>query len=362
MTTNPALKSIEVFRSGTFTPLKGAAVSFSDADLEAVVHGYDGVKAPAPVVIGHPSIDAPAFGWVDNFTYSGGKLIAHLKELNPEFCALVQNGSYKKVSLSFFAPNAAANPHPGQWYPKHVGFLGAAPPAVTGLAPVSFASDEDCQTFEFGDQAFREVATLFRKMRDYFIDKDGLEAGENLLPDWHIRWIDDAAKEASPLNYSAPLTHSTPPQEDTMSKLETDDLKQREDALAKREQALAHTENVAFADRLISEGRLTPALKAEVVASLDFASGETETVEFADGDKQTVIAPHALLKKLFANLPKSVTYGKQDMGEVAPTVSFSAPQGFTIDSEDLEGLAAIEAYRKTHPTASFVDAASAVKG
>jgi len=121
MPPKPAAKSltarIEVFRPGTFTPMDGVAITYSAADLKAVADAYDPATAPAPIVIGHPAADAPAFGWVERFFYDGqaGRLVAELHEIEPAFADMVKAGRFEKVSMSFFAPGMPHNPVPGTW-------------------------------------------------------------------------------------------------------------------------------------------------------------------------------------------------------------------------------------------------------
>ncbi|MFV0411476.1 MAG: hypothetical protein ACK5LJ_17790 [Paracoccus sp. (in: a-proteobacteria)] len=137
----PLTARIEVFRPGTFTPMEGAPLTFSAADLRAIADAYDSKATPAPIVVGHPAIDAPAYGWIDSIDYDAGaeRLVANLRDIDPAFAELVKAGRFRKVSMSYFSPNQGHNPVPGTWYPKHVGFLGAAAPAVPGLKNAHFA-------------------------------------------------------------------------------------------------------------------------------------------------------------------------------------------------------------------------------
>ena len=139
--TNPGFR-IEVFRTGTFKPMAGDAISYGADDLAGIASGYDPDGSPAPIVIGHPATDAPAYGWVSGFEYdeTADRLFADIDDLDPAFEEAVKAGRYKKVSMSFHTPDAPNNPAPGQWYPKHIGFLGGAAPAVSGLQPVRRAA------------------------------------------------------------------------------------------------------------------------------------------------------------------------------------------------------------------------------
>ncbi len=164
-TASEVTRTVEVFRPGTFTPMAGSPISFTEEDLKALAAGYDADAHPAPAVVGHPKTDDPAFAWARAFRWDDGRkrLLADLGEIEPAFGEAVAAGRYKRVSLSLFTPDAPHNPKPGQYYPKHIGFLGAAAPAVSGLKPVQFSADEaGVATFEFADaSALRDVAGCF---------------------------------------------------------------------------------------------------------------------------------------------------------------------------------------------------------
>jgi hypothetical protein len=106
MTDKPLTARIEVFRPGTFKPMSGDPISYSAADLKAIADAYDPELAPAPVVVGHPDTDAPAFGWIEGLDYdaSVGRLFANLHQIEPAFADAVKAGRYRKVSMAFFAP------------------------------------------------------------------------------------------------------------------------------------------------------------------------------------------------------------------------------------------------------------------
>lgn len=144
-----AASPIHIFRAGRHTAMQGRTLTFSDADLAATAAAYDPALHEAPLVIGHPAADAPAFGWVAGLRAGAAGLFAVPRQLEPAFAEAVASGRYKKVSASFYAPDSPHNPAPGVYYLRHVGFLGAQPPAVKCLAPVQFADDgEGCVTVE----------------------------------------------------------------------------------------------------------------------------------------------------------------------------------------------------------------------
>lgn len=145
------MKPFEIFRVGTHTANSGATLTFSAADLAAVAAGYDPDMHEAPLVVGHPRMDGPAYGWVKSLEFREGALLAAADDLAPEFEDLVQAGRYKKVSAAFYTQRDPGNPTPGRMYLRHVGFLGAVPPAVKGLKPVEF-SDDGSGLLVFGER------------------------------------------------------------------------------------------------------------------------------------------------------------------------------------------------------------------
>lgn len=360
---------IEVFRPGTFRPMAGDPVSYTADDLRAIASGYDPEAAPAPIVVGHPKTDAPAFGWASGFEFDepSQRLMATIGDVEPTFAEAVKAGRYRKVSMSFYRPDAANNPKPGSWYPKHIGFLGGAAPAVSGLKPISF-TDDDAQaaTFEFGEPGFEHAASLFRGLRDWMIDRFGLDDTDKVLPVYKIEWLYDT--EIEPRGrvpaFSEPIPAKEEPEVTKPNDAEFADreaeIAAREKRLADRERQLRHDDNVAFAETLITEGRMIPASKDKLVSLLDAAPDEA-TVSFAGGqDVSLAEAVRAILK----DQPKVVSFGEYDLGddpesEEAAAVSFSS-DGKRVDAGRLAIHNKALAYQRAHPGTDYASAVDAV--
>ena len=137
------LKRIEIFRAGTHTDAHGCTLTFSAADLRDIAESYDPKLHDAPIVVGHPQMDAPAYGWVKSLLVNGDTLEAEVDQIDPEFADSVRQGRYRKCSAAFYGPSAPNNPRPGKYYLRHVGLLGAHPPAVKGLRRIEFGDDDD---------------------------------------------------------------------------------------------------------------------------------------------------------------------------------------------------------------------------
>lgn len=369
MPPQPITARIEVFRPGTFTPMAGDPITYSAADLKAVADAYDPATAPAPIVVGHPDTDAPAFGWVESFDYDtkAERLFANLHEIEPAFAELVKAGRYKKVSMAFFSPDQDHNPARGTWYPKHVGFLGAAAPAVSGLKNASFAGAAGA-TFTAAFGAASQTASIFRRFRDWIIDRDGLEAADKVLPAWEIDWLDDV-DDPKP-HFSAPPEPAPEPQPkkeppvanppDPAFAAREADLKKREGEMAAREAKAAHDEHTAFAEALVKEGRLLPALKDKIVAIFDVLPGHV-AVAFAEGAEK--ITPAAALREVLQALPVVVRFGEADLGDDPAnphkSVAF-ASDGKPVDPAGLALHHKALAYQRQHSGMAYLDAVAAV--
>jgi hypothetical protein len=170
--------AIEIFRPGSHTAMGGEELAFTAGDVAAIASSYDPETHEAPIVVGHPAHDLPAYGWVKGLAFRDGHLVAELDQVDPAFRELVQAGRYKKISASFYRPDAPANPKPGSWYLRHVGFLGAQAPAVKGLKPAQFAA-EALGVVEFSAESERSIILAARERRDRALaERIGLAAVE----------------------------------------------------------------------------------------------------------------------------------------------------------------------------------------
>jgi hypothetical protein len=132
---------VEIFAAGSQTDSEGRGHSISPAYLQQVVNNYSGGTHEAPAVLGHPEDNGPAYGWVSALRVNGNKLEAQFKDVDENFEAIVRDGKFKKRSASFYVDSESA---PGKKAPylRHVGFLGATPPAVKGLRDIQFSEGE----------------------------------------------------------------------------------------------------------------------------------------------------------------------------------------------------------------------------
>lgn len=369
-------KLIEIFKAGKHTAMSGETLTFSQADLQAAVAAYDPQVYEAPLVVGHPKLDDPAYGWAQGLSLTDdGKLLADPHQVDTEFSEIVNQGRFKKVSASFFAPDAPNNPKPGVWYLKHIGFLGAAAPAVKGLKSVAFAQNEQ-GVYEFTDWDQMSIASMFRRLREYIIGKDGIETADATLPAYEIEGLQINAVQEAPAMVTSSFSETqpdlTPKKDNDMTpeqQAEFDALKAENQALKDKEAAFAqaelsnkaqtiHAANVAFADALTQAGKLLPVHKDALVATLNTLDAPAATVEFGEGDAKAPLS--SALKAMFEAMPKKVDFSEhganKDTGKV---VSFAAPHGHTVSQEGLELNSKANEYAKTHKV-DYLTAVNAV--
>lgn len=386
------MKPFEIFRPGSFTAMDGQPVNFSAEMLAEIASSYNPALHEAPLVIGHPQSDAPAYGWVRGLTYEEDRLVAEpgADDLEPAFAEMVQSGRFKKRSASFYPPQHPSNPTPGKWHLKHVGFLGAMPPAVRGLKEVAFSEDDEpVLTVEFSETertmgwALRSMASMARSMRDYILSRDGEEVADKIIPNYTIdSMISDSARIEA-LNTASSYADPNPTLEIDVPKTQQEldarateleareaDIKKREAEIAAQAKSFSEAEKKARRDRheaaldgLIKEGRLVPGLKVETLNFLDGLDAVT-TVEFGQGDGSVKTTSADWFLGLLAKSGTVVNFGEAAPGDGTRTevVSFAAPEGATVDAAGLELHKKALAYQADHPNVEYMDAVHAVNG
>lgn len=130
---------VHALRQGTW-PADPVDLEATAELIDEVARRYDPAVYRAPVVIGHPTDSDPAYGDVLAATAEASGLWLEVA-VQPELAELVQQGSYRAVSVSLWPPDARGNPSPGGWYLRHLGVLGATAPAVKGLQPLALGED-----------------------------------------------------------------------------------------------------------------------------------------------------------------------------------------------------------------------------
>ncbi|MDK6707150.1 peptidase [Pseudomonas aeruginosa] len=345
-------------------------MEFTEAILQEIAATYDPALSEAPLVIGHPKLNAPAYGWAKGLEVREGMLYAEPHQVVPEFAEAANRKMYKKRSASVYLPDSPGNPVPGKHYLRHIGFLGAVPPAIKGIpdAPFNFAEDDGALAIEFAEApyAVTGLTDILRRLRDFFVEREGAERADQLIPQWQLSSIEEDARRASVQDtapqasalFSEPVIEgidaaaasaaaaeepqgtvtpsdgasesaaeadrtSHPSQQDTTMPDEAA-LQERQRQLDEREQLLAtreaqvaqqkaqehRNEVTEFAEGLVQSGRLLPRQKAPVIELLVSLPADTP-LEFAEGDGQVTKPAAEVLRSLLAELPKQVDFSEK---------------------------------------------------
>ena len=352
------MQLIEIFKAGKRTDANGLEVEITTADLQNAVNAYDVNFHESPAVIGHPKHNAPAYGWVKRLELDGDVLKAEFDQIDPEFAEMVEKGRFKKISSSFYLPDSPKNPGPGNLYLRHVGFLGAMPPAVKGLRNPEFAENEQ-GVVDFSDWA---EASLWRRLRDWIIGTHGQEEADKAVPDYLVASVQEESirndlkryqqdETGIPMpSFNEPNQPSEPQGEPEMTPEEIEQLKAENQQLKaeKAEAALnqAKADNADFAEGLVKAGKLAPVAKQQAIDLLNYGSTTAAggVVEFGEGENL-----HGKIKAFLEAQPQIVEFSEvatKDKAAGAEDDTVQYAEGTSADAIDMDKK--VRAYMKDH--------------
>lgn len=276
---------IEIFRAGRHTDDAGNVHEFSQADVQRMAEVYDPAQREAPLTVGHPAHNLPAYGMVARLTVnSDGRLAMDPHKVEPQFAEMVEAGRFSKRSASFYSPDAPNNPKPGAWYLRHVAFLGAQPPAIAGLKDIQFSEGDASGAVNFSETvATQEPDDMSKELQEQL-----------------------AAEKAARLKAEAEAAA----EKERANKAETTAASFAETARATRRASF-----VSFADAQVQAGKLLPKDKTMAVATLELLA-DSKPVEFSEGGTEQKVDPSAWLQGLISQGPKVVSFGEFAAGQL----------------------------------------------
>jgi hypothetical protein len=326
---------IEIFRAGRHIDDQGTAHQFSEADLNGMAASYDPALREAPLTVGHPENNLPAYGWVKSVARnSDGMLVMSPHQVEPQFAEMVQAGRFKKRSASFYPPAAPNNPTPGKWYLRHVAFLGAQPPAVAGLKDIQFSTADATAD---GAVSFSESVTAAPAFTPPVHQEK-----PTMTPEEMQAQIDAANKKTADANAAREAAEKKANEATTQLASFAESAKTQRNA-----------GHVSFAEGEVKAGRLLPKDKGAAVAVLNLLA-ESQPVEFSEGDSTKKVTPVEWLKGLIANAKPVVSFG-----EHAPGAGHQPGAGSSKGKTDAEIDTDAKAYARQNKV-SYAEALSAV--
>lgn len=320
-------KKIKMLKPGTFKAMNGQSYSFTAADLAASAAAYNPAIYSAGLVKGHPEHDAPRFGELASCEFAEF-FYGVPSNVNPAFREEVNSGQYPYVSLSLYGKNHPDNPVPGVYYPRHLGFLGAMPPAVKGLGQVSLGEESGevinlCARIEFGDYNDRLVYRLLRGIKTLLSDSVGREKTESVMSEWDMEMLLENAVTPETATDTAVSSFTEAGKEHGMDAAalaaQEAALTQREAKLKQDEAALAgetakrkRAEIAAFVEQQVKEGRVLPAAKAQEIATISFLEGvaESDVIELGEGDAKKSVPLGEAYRQSITQRPQVIEFGE----------------------------------------------------
>lgn len=322
---NTTLADVEVFEAGPQTASDGTAREWTEAELDEMVRNFAATGDTVPAVVGHPKDDAPAYGWVSSLRRAGKRLIASFRDVAPEFAEMVSAKRFPNRSIKVLKTGQG-------WQVGHVGWLGAAAPAVSGLKPVNFTAADDV------GEAHLFVAPLQPEppMTKTFTQAD----------------IDAAAERA---RSEASAQHTA----------ELAELRQAKDKAEFAQRLADCREVIAKAAQRGDQVHLTPA-QAEGLAEFraQLLGLESKEFTFAAADKtEKKVTLVAHFDAFLDSLPAQMTLGQQQATEDPDAIDaaqFAAPTGYTVSAERATLHNKALAYQAAHPNTDYLTAVRAV--
>ncbi len=301
------MKPFEIFRTGTHTSANGITKDYSVEDLEQIANTYNNSEHEAPIVIGHPKSNAPAFGWIEKIFVKGDRLFAQAKNLVNEFIEAVKEKKFLKRSISLTKDGLL----------NHVGFLGATVPAVKGLADVEFNEEDELTEFEFDKDPSADGEEEIESVSQRKEVKEQLD--ENVQAD-NSQIRESAKSDNSEIreyfeNLSNTLTTVITDFKNVISNHTESNLQFMEDnkeELAKLENKMSDLRakiDVANFEMMLTErvayGNLTPAMKEKMVNLLNYF----ETLNFAETNQRELSNEiQNLLTEFVNSIPKILVF------------------------------------------------------
>lgn len=320
--------AIEIFRPGRLIDDSGVEHVFDAADIAAMASCYDPAQREAPLCIGHPADNLPAYGWVKSLSVNAdGRLAMDAHEVDAQFAEIVGKKLYKKRSSAFYPPAHPNNPKPGTWYLRHVAFLGAQPPAVSGLKDIQFSESEAgsglvCFSEGGGPAKPNQELSMDEKERLAKAEAEAVAAREA-----------QAAAEKATAEANAKLAQF---------------------AEAQRQQRQAGF--VAFAEAQVKAGVLTKP-EAAALPGVLATMADAQAVEFSEGGATKKVSPVQWLQDFVSSRAPVVQFGEFAPGSSGAQQS----QGSAKGKSDAEIDAAAKAYAAQHKV-QYADALKAVVG
>lgn len=290
-------KWFEVFKIGKHVDSSGREHSYTNADLDNIAKKYNEQRAEkkhdAPITIGHPKDNKPAYGWVKELKRVGSNLFAYLDGVIPEFEEMFTKGMFKKKSISLYPDGLL----------RHIAFLGAVPPAVKGLSDVPFSESDNLTTFDFDE------VPISLNGKELVMNQEMIELQKSL---------EDAKREAESLKEYKENSEKL----EVRLKEANDKINQKESELIEHSKKIKELEISSYLEAKIDEGILVPAQRDRAIRILEKLDAEESK----------------LMKEFIESLPIQIRLGEESKGNNREEgIEFRLPNNYgELDSVSMD--------------------------
>ncbi|GAB4485990.1 MAG: hypothetical protein OHK006_13120 [Thermodesulfovibrionales bacterium] len=297
---------IAIFRTGRHTDSAGNKKDWTEQDLDRIVETYDPTQHEAPVVIGHPETNAPAWGWVEALKREGDTLYMRMRDVVPAFAEMLRQKLFKKRSVSLYPDGSL----------RHVGWLGAQPPAVKGLPDFAFG-DTAGMSIDFDESAFalkprkEEFSMGFWERLKKRLAESGVSFRELFGSDEPPTLYTEQDVAARIEDEVRRKVQAKEAEFAEAAKRKDEELWAREAALAKKESDARKASIGAFCEDLKKKGILTPAMEKMGMGFTQFMqaiAGIETPIEFGEGDGKGRQTPLEFMQKFLGALPPQIEF------------------------------------------------------
>jgi len=358
---------IHAFSVGEHTNSAGVKKKYDNAKIESIVAATVGTEFPA--VIGHPKTDSPAWGWFNLVKSENGDIFVKPRTLIPEFALMVKNEMFPKRSIAFNQDGSI----------RHLGFLGAQPPALKDLKGIQFSEDTATEVIEFANNAYhiQSIGSVFQRLREWMIEKFGSEEADKAIPNYEVDFLKSAEDDEKQPEFSKQKKKEEQMIQFTKEQVDQQLAKQKADfsaekqkdkdyiitleaEAAKRKKDTTKQEVTAFCESLKKDGKLLPAW--EGMGLITFMEGLAESedeIEFAEGKKET---QSEFFQRFLSELPKVVEFAEIAKRETAQAQTGKTHIEGPVDPERNELHLKALAYERENKGVTYIEAYKAIGG
>ncbi|MEW5745274.1 MAG: hypothetical protein AB1805_07560 [Nitrospirota bacterium] len=361
------VKKVPIFRAGVHVDSNGNRREWTVDDLDSMVKNFDLSEFIPAIVVGHPKVEDPRYGDFDAVYREGKTLFADV-DVIPEMHDAWKKGLYPERSVRIVKLDD------GTYKIRHLGLLGAHPPAVTGLPRVEFSAEDGEEVIiDFSEYRFPVVGRVLRRLREFYIEKFGVEEADRIVNEYELEDLQRVEPEAvSSAAFSEPTQGGGDMPTQREQELEqqlaeerrksadfSEKLKQKdaEVATANQKTTVLLAENrkkefSSFCEGLRNEGKLPPAVMPKVLDFMEILSG-VETFDFAEGDGKKAAKPVEMFKEFLSGLGKVIEFGehatKTKVGDAGNKDREALISDFMEKNKDASYKEAVLAVSKDHP-------------